>query len=218
MIRPTSSTRPQGPARLRAIRAAAVVLIFGAAPALSDPAADYAAHCADCHGAERLGAIGPALIPETLGRMRGPDLAAVIAQGRAATQMPGFGDTLDGDGIAALAAWLGEPLDQIPPWGEAEIAASLQTNPDHVAADAPQWEADPMNITLVVETGDHHVSVLDGDSFAVLDRFPTPFAVHGGPKFSPDGRFVFIMSRDGWVQKYDIWSLQEVGRIRAISP
>ncbi|MFV0382554.1 cytochrome D1 domain-containing protein, partial [Paracoccus sp. (in: a-proteobacteria)] len=49
----------------------------------------------------------------------------------------------------------------------------------------------------------------------VLDRFATPFAVHGGPKFSPDGRFVFIMSRDGWEQKYDIWSRTEVGRVRA---
>ena len=67
----------------------------------------------------------------------------------------------------------------------------------------------------MVETGDHHISVLDGDSFAVLDRFATPFAVHGGPKFSPDGRYVFVMSRDGWVQKYDIWSLAEVGRVRA---
>ncbi|RMH38615.1 MAG: cytochrome C oxidase Cbb3, partial [Alphaproteobacteria bacterium] len=51
--------------------------------------------------------------------------------------------------------------------------------------------------------------------FTVLDRFPTPFAVHGGIKFSPDGRFAYIMSRDGWVQQYDIWSLAEVGRVRA---
>jgi DNA-binding beta-propeller fold protein YncE len=72
-----------------------------------------------------------------------------------------------------------------------------------------------MNVTLVVETGDHHVSVLDGDTFEVLDRFQTPFAVHGGPKFSPDGRYVFIMSRDGWVQKYDLWSLSVVGQVRA---
>ncbi|MFU8779029.1 MAG: cytochrome D1 domain-containing protein, partial [Roseovarius sp.] len=27
--------------------------------------------------------------------------------------------------------------------------------------------------------------------------------------------YVFIMSRDGWVQKYDIWSLSQVGRVRA---
>ena len=190
-------------------------LVLWASAALAEPAADYTAFCADCHGAGRLGAIGPALIPETLRRMRGPDLEAVIADGRAATQMPGFGEELDADRITALAVYLNEPLAEVPSWGEAEIMASRELDAGYVPADAPQWDADPMNITLVVETGDHHVSVLDGDRFETLDRFPTPFAVHGGPKFSPDGRFVFIMSRDGWVQKYDLWSLAEVGRVRA---
>ncbi len=194
----------------------ALILSIGAVPAWAgDPAADYAANCASCHGAQRLGAIGPALIPETLGRMRGPNLEAVITAGRAATQMPAFGEKFGKQRIAALAAYLRQPLAEVPPWGEAEIMASRVFDPEYVAADAPVFDADPMNITLVVETGDHHVSVLDGDTFKVLDRFPTPFAVHGGPKFSPDGRYVFIMSRDGWVQKYDIWSLHQVARIRA---
>ena len=96
-----------------------------------------------------------------------------------------------------------------------EIAASLMLDPAYLPVAAPAFDGDPMNVFLVVETGDHHVSLLDGDRFTVLDRFPTPFAVHGGPKFTPDGRFVFIMSRDGWVQKYDLWSLAEVGRVRA---
>ncbi len=199
---------------IRCIASASAALLVAAA-GLADPAADYAEHCAECHGASRLGAIGPALIPETLGRMRGPDLETVIANGRAATQMPGFNEVLDAGQIAALAAYLGEPLAEVPPWGEAEILASREVNPDYAPAEAPTFEADPLNLTLVVETGDHHGSVIDGDTFAVLDRFVTPFAVHGGPKFSPDGRFVFIMSRDGWVQKYDLWSLAEVGRVRA---
>jgi cytochrome c553/DNA-binding beta-propeller fold protein YncE len=193
----------------------ASLLALAALPAAADPAADFAEHCAECHGPQRLGAIGPALIPETLGRMRGPNLEAVIAEGRAATQMPAFADTLDAARIADLAAWLGQPLAEVPEWGAAEIAASRSLNDGYTAAAAPVFAADPMNLTLVVETGDHHVSVLDGDTFEVLDRFATPFAVHGGPKFSPDGRFVFIMSRDGWVQKYDLWSLAEVGRVRA---
>jgi len=96
-----------------------------------------------------------------------------------------------------------------------DAPAEPRPRPDHAPAAAPVFTADPLNITLAVETGDHHVSVLDGDTFRVLDRFPTPFAVHGGPKFTPDGRYVFIMSRDGWVQKYDIWSLSEAGRVRA---
>jgi len=180
-----------------------------------DAAALYAEHCAACHGEGRLGGTGPALIPEALARLRGASLATVIAEGRPATQMQGFSNALDADAITALAAWIKTPLDAVPDWTAADIAASLIPNPDYSPTAAPVFAADPLNLFLVVETGDHHVSVLDGDSFATLDRFATPFAVHGGPKFSPDGRFVFIMSRDGWVQKYDIWALQEVGRVRA---
>lgn len=180
---------------------------------LADPATDYAEHCAVCHGDDRLGGTGPALIPETLGRVR--EIDRVIAQGRPSTQMAGFADQLAPDAIAALETYIKSPLNQRPEWTPRQIAASRQMNPDYRPDDAPVFTADPLNITLVVETGDHHVSVLDGDTFQVLDRFATPFAVHGGPKFSPDGRFVYIMSRDGWVQKYDIWSLAEVGRIRA---
>ena len=129
--------------------------------------------------------------------------------------MPAFSGILDEDQIAALAAHISEPLAEIPAWGADEIAASLSFESDYAAATEPVFDADPLNLFLVVETGDHHVSVLDGDSFERLDRFATPFAVHGGPKISPDGRYVFIMSRDGWVQKYDLWSLKEVGRVRA---
>jgi len=188
-----------------------------AAPAWAAPdgAALYAEHCAACHAESRLGGTGPALIPQTLGRMFGPKLDAVIAGGRAATQMPGFAGVLTPQEIAAIAAWLAEPLAEVPRWGAGEIAATRAMAEGYAPAAAPAFAADPMNITLAVETGDSHISVLDGDSFATLDRFGTPFAVHGGPKFSPEGRFVYVMSRDGWVQKYDIWSLSEVGRVRA---
>jgi WD40 repeat protein/cytochrome c553 len=192
------------------------LLALLAAPALAGPdgAAIYADLCASCHAGTRLGGKGPALIPESLGRLAGDRLAAVIAEGRAMTQMPAFRDRLTPEDIAAVAAFIRQPI-AAPVWGEAEIAASRTMTEGYIPAAAPVFAADPMNLTLVVETGDSHVSVLDGDTFDVLDRFETPFAVHGGPKFSPDGRYVFIMSRDGWVQKYDLWSLREVGRVRA---
>jgi cytochrome c553/WD40 repeat protein len=185
-------------------------------PAFAEPdgAAIYADLCASCHAETRLGGTGPALIPDSLGRLKGEKLEDLIARGRPATQMSGFADRLTPSDIAAVAAYVASPLASPPVWTEAEIAAT-RTLTGYAPATAPVFAGDPLNVTLVVETGDHHVSVLDGDSFAVLDRFATPYAVHGGPKFSPDGRFVFIMSRDGWVQKYDIWSLAEVGRVRA---
>ncbi|MDO5647881.1 nitrite reductase [Paracoccus sp. (in: a-proteobacteria)] len=186
-----------------------------AAPVLADAADHYATHCAACHAETRLGGTGPALIPEALGRQRPDALTATISGGRPATQMPAFGDELTADEIAALVDYIRTPLGYMPDWTMDDIAASRDMRDDYSPADAPVFDADPMNITLVVETGDSHVSVLDGDALTVLDRFETPFAVHGGPKFSPDGRYVFIMARDGWVQKYDIWSLAEVGRVRA---
>nr|MDJ0945974.1 cytochrome D1 domain-containing protein [Kiloniellales bacterium] len=67
----------------------------------------------------------------------------------------------------------------------------------------------------VVETGDHHATILDGDRFEPLHRFPTRYALHGGPKFTPDGRYVFFMSRDGWVTKFDLYALSTVAEVRA---
>ena len=185
------------------------------AHAQATPAQLYDTHCASCHGPERLGGAGPALIPDTLSRMRGPAIGKVIGDGRTATQMPAFRDKLSEADITALAEFITKPLATVPSWTAADIAKSRSLNAAYVAAEKPVFKSDPLNLFLVVETGDHHVSVLDGDTFERLDRFATPFAVHGGPKFSPDGRFVFIMSRDGWVQKYDVWALKEVGRVRA---
>jgi dihydro-heme d1 dehydrogenase len=197
------------------IALASLALAGPALVAKADVVATYMQHCAGCHGDDRLGGTGPALIPETLKRMRGPKVGSVISKGRPSTQMPAFADQLSSDDISALAKLLKTPLAKVPRWSIDDIRSSTRLVADYKPASSPVFKADPLNIFLVVETGDHHVSVLDGETFEVLDRFATPFAVHGGPKFSPDGRFVFIMSRDGWVQKYDIWSLAEVGRVRA---
>jgi mono/diheme cytochrome c family protein len=181
-----------------------------------DPLRLYGEHCASCHGAERLGAMGPALIPENLGRLRREDAAEVIAHGRAATQMPAFGDQLDAADIDALVELIYTPLPELPAWGATEIEASrgLLVEPAALAA-APRHDADPLNLFVVVEAGDHHVTILDGDRFAPLARFPSRFALHGGPKLSPDGRFVYFASRDGWISKYDLWGLELIAEARA---
>ena len=76
----------------------------------------------------------------------------------------------------------------------------------------PMFEADPLNLFVVVEAGDHHVTILDGDRLEPIARFPSRYALHGGPKFSPDGRYVYFASRDGWITKYDLWNLDYGGR------
>ncbi|HLE67712.1 MAG TPA: cytochrome D1 domain-containing protein, partial [Burkholderiales bacterium] len=48
-----------------------------------------------------------------------------------------------------------------------------------------------------------------------IHRFASRYALHGGPKFTPDGRFVFFASRDGWISKFDLWNLKTVAEARA---
>ncbi len=130
----------------------------------------------------------------------------MIANGRPATQMPGFADRLSAEQITALAELVYTPLPFLPEWNMADIEASRIYDAGTVAKlpDKPVFSADPLNLFVVVESGDHHVTILDGDRFEPIHRFPSRFALHGGPKFSPDGRFVFFASRDGWITKYDL--------------
>jgi mono/diheme cytochrome c family protein/DNA-binding beta-propeller fold protein YncE len=176
----------------------------------------YREHCVACHGEQRLGGMGPALLPESLQRLRPAEALAVITKGRTATQMPAFADKLSAEQISALSQWIYTPVMPAPSWSEAQIRASRTALAGAAQLPAkPKWPADPMNLFVVVEGGDHHVSLVDGDRFELIHRFASRFALHGGPKFSPEGRFVYFGSRDGWITKYDLWNLAVVAEVRA---
>ncbi len=182
----------------------------------SEPELLYQQHCAACHGTNRTGAMGPALLPESLERLRRAEALKVIAQGRVATQMQGFHDKLAPEQIAALAQWIYTPVSPAPVWAEADIRASrVQVMDAAKLPNKPLWAADPMNLFVVVEGGDHHVSLVDGERFEPIHRFASRYALHGGPKFTPDGRFVYFASRDGWITRYDLWNLTVVAEVRA---
>ena len=193
-----------------------VLLALASLAQAAEPAALYQQHCAACHGAQRTGGMGPALLPESLERLRRPEALKVIRDGRVATQMAGFAAQLSADELSALAQWIYTPVQPAPTWAEADIRASRSVLADERTLPAkPQWRADPMNLFVVVEGGDHHVSLVDGDRFEVIHRFASRYALHGGPKFTPEGRFVFFGSRDGWITKVDLWNLQVVAEVRA---
>jgi mono/diheme cytochrome c family protein/DNA-binding beta-propeller fold protein YncE len=201
---------------LRIALVACALLTGAAAVRAAEPAALYSQHCAACHGAQRTGGMGPALLPESLERLRKPEALKVITHGRVATQMQGFRDRLADDEIAALAQWIYTPVSPAPQWVDADIRSSRVQVADAASLpNRPKWSADPMNLFVVVEGGDHHVSLVDGDRFETIHRFASRFALHGGPKFTPDGRFVFFGSRDGWITKYDLWNLTVVAEVRA---
>ncbi|KNH44054.1 nitrite reductase [Pseudomonas lini] len=189
----------------------------GATVPSSDAAADlYQQHCQRCHGANRFGGTGPALLPESLSRIKPDEIRSVIQNGRPASQMTGYANVFSPAQIDALVDYLQQPPATPPTWSNDDIRGSHSILADiSKLPDTPQHRADPLNLFVVVEAGDHHIDILDGDRFDVLARFASHFAVHGGPKFSPDGRFVYVASRDGWVSLYDLHNLKLIAEVRA---
>ena len=207
-----------------AVPVATSVALEQVAPHAGQPAAAadataealYQQHCQSCHGQDRLGGAGPALLPESLARIKPEEARSVIRDGRPASQMAAYKALLDEAQIAALSDYLYRPAAVPPSWSDGDIRASHRPLADLASLpDTPQHDADPLNLFVVVEAGDHHVTILDGDRFEPLARFASHFALHGGPKFSPDGRFVYFASRDGWVSQYDLHNLRMVAEVRA---
>jgi hypothetical protein len=175
----------------------------------------YQRHCAACHGADRLGGMGPALLPENLSRLKKADAARVIGDSRPGVQMPPFKDKLSEKEIAQLVELVYSPVAPAPKWGETEIRGSRVVHKPAADIRKPRYDADPLNLFVVVEAGDHHVTILDGERLEPIRRFASRYALHGGPKFSPDGRYVYFASRDGWLTKYDLWALETLVEVRA---
>ncbi len=176
----------------------------------------YKTHCGECHGQDRLGLIGPALLPQNLKRLRKKSAAEVIEKGRVASQMPPFTDKLNKLQVDALVEYIYTPLEKMPLWGMQEIKNSmLLLHKGEVLSDKPVFEAEVSNLFMVVELGDHHATLLDGDTFEPIYRLPTRFALHGGPKWADGGRYIYFASRDGWVSKFDVFNLKYVAEVRA---
>ena len=158
---------------------------------------------------------GPALLPESLGASDRPRAAAVIARAAPRRRCRASARTLDRDEIAALAAYIATPLRFDTSWGEAEIAASRVI---HAVRRALRAAALRRRSDEPVRRRRGRRPSRDDPrwrSLRAVARFPTRFALHGGPKFTPDGRYVFFMSRDGWVSKYDLWTLNMLAEVRA---
>ena len=84
----------------------------------------YQEHCQSCHGVERMGAMGPALFPENLSRLRKNKATKVIQNGRVATQMPSFSEKLSVEQTKQLVDYIyTKPKTELT-WSMADIKAS----------------------------------------------------------------------------------------------
>src|SRR5690554_1883690 len=112
----------------------------------------YEQHCTVCHGAQRIGGTGPALLPESLGRIKKPEASKAISEGRAASQMAPYKAILSPIEIENLVEYLYTPIENPPTWVDADTRASHRMLVDvSTLSETPLHQADPHNLFVVVE-------------------------------------------------------------------
>jgi WD40 repeat protein len=92
----------------------------------------------------------------------------------------------------------------------------LPSAPAHATevATQPGARGDPRASFVVVDVGGREVSLIDGTRFERVHGFALRDALQGDPKFSPDGRFAYFGTRDGWITRYDLLNLRVATEVR----
>ena len=197
-----------------------IVLAGGAvAPALFDGkevGVAFRDSCSGCHGPNREGATGPALIP---GRLAANDdtYFDAIKNGKPGTVMPGWGPAgMSDEEVWALVGYIrSEPKAEAVQWGRDQIAGSREVLVDEATLpQEPTHEGNLDNLMLVTEREARSIAVLDGDTHQLLTHVPASYRAHGYAFDPTSDRWAYNVGRDGWLFKIDLYTLQAVTQVR----
>jgi len=156
----------------------------------------YKDKCAKCHGINRMGLSGPPLIPEFLKSKSDNTLFKIIKNGLPPTLMPSFKDLTDKQ-IESLIAFIKTPV-AVNTWSLSDIRKTLHK----LSAQNPKpWHRTIVNFMALVEAGKNKVWFLNKTHVINKINFGD---IHGGLKFSNDGKFIYIPSRTGYIGRYNI--------------
>ena len=170
--------------------------------------------CGGCHGPNREGGTGPALIPERLTE-KDEFYFKTIKEGRPGTVMPAWGGLSDEE-IWALVGFIKGPAGtEAVRWGLEEIAKSRQVLiPEEQWPDKPQHSHNLDNLMLVTERENRSIAVFDGDTNELIGHIPASYRAHGYAFDPTNPRWVYNVGRDGWLFKIDLYSLKPVIQVR----
>ncbi len=176
----------------------------------------YQDSCNGCHGPNREGGIGPALIPDRLTELDNFYFDAV-KNGRPGTLMPPWGTM----GMSDAEIWLliglmrTEPAGGNPDWTLQQIADSLTILVDEsTLPSTPTHTGDLDNLMLVTEREARRITVINGDNHQILGQIDASYRAHGYAFDPTNQRWVYNIGRDGWLFKIDMYTLQATRKIR----
>ncbi len=176
----------------------------------------YADTCGGCHGPNREGGTGPALIPA---RLTADDVFYfdVIKNGRPGTAMPGWGQ----HGVSDEEIWglLGfvrsQPEASAIEWGMEQIKGTLEVLVDEASLpNTPQHSGNLDNLMLVTERENRSIALIDGDTHTLVGHIEASYRAHGYSFDPTNDRWAYNVGRDGWLFKIDLYTAQAVRTIR----
>ena len=111
-------------------------------------------------------------------------------------------------------AWYERVSHNLYKWDENDINASRVTLVEEsLLPSSPTHEHRVEDLLLVTESNYSRIAIIDGDTLSLVGRFDSGYRAHGYT-FSNDGRFAYNLGRDGWLYRYDLYSLKPVAKVR----
>ena len=112
------------------------------------------------------------------------------------------------------AAWYERVSDELYKWEESDIKNSrvVMIQEDELPS-SPTHSHRVDDLLLVTESSYSRIAVIDGDTLSLAGRLESGYRAHGYT-FSSDGRFAYNLGRDGWLYRYDLYSLKPTSKIR----
>jgi mono/diheme cytochrome c family protein len=167
----------------------------------------YNKYCASCHHEKRIGIAGPPLIPKFLRKYQLRDLSEKIKNGFPQTLMPSY-EFLTPYERLQISRYIKSPIKDVQ-WDEQHIRGSITSFEDTIN---PLNIKDIEQVLPVVERDGDKVWIMEGKN--ILSKFYLD-NVHGGIKYTMDGKNIYVPTRDGWIQRYSLKSGQRMNKVRA---
>ena len=174
--------------------------------------------CSGCHGVDRQGGTGPALVPETLTGIDKGVLKTTINNGRPGTAMPPWNGTLSDQQMNDLIGYILSPVQPSTlTWTIDDMCGNcVKVTPTDQLPTSPVWGGKVEDLMVVTERDIGHLMFIDSATNRIVGDIEAGYAIHA-PTFMPKAvsdRWLFAIARNGWLIKVDLYSLKVVGKIR----
>ena len=189
-------------------------VVFAALPAMAgeskmDVAKMFEKECQGCHGPNHEGGVGSSLDPKVIGKKNAYMLSDVILGGRAGTAMPAFKGSMNKDDADKMVEYLLKyEGQQIKNLTLADVAATHQIIKDreelYKKYIKPSDVKSVQDIVVFTERDSSKVGFIDGTTNKVLSKHESGFATHVTVVNKRIPRYVYNISRDGWVNMFDL--------------